>query len=156
MAKKLDPKQLKGSLLRVWLSLFASLGVYTLFVTLIEPPPEVDPATDANWIAVGILAAVGVGLLAAIHPFRRRNFFRKVDNADLVAGSQDYLRELRITSAATWAIATMITIVGVVAYFFSFYLWVYAPFLAASIAVFLLFRPPTDLIDARHHPTTES
>ena len=150
MAKPLDPKQLKGSLFRVWLSLFVSLGVYTLFVVVIEPPPEVDPARDANWVAVAVLAVIAIAVAAAIRPFRDKNFFRRVDTGELVPGSQDYLREVRITWAATWAMATMITIVGVIAYFFTFYLWVFLPFLAGSVAIFLIHRPPADVIDA--HP----
>ncbi len=156
MAKDLDPTQLKGSLFRVWLSLFASLGVYTLFVVLIEPPPEVDPATDGNWTAVAVLAIVAVALIVAARSFRQRNFFKKLDTGELEAGSQTYLREIRITWAATWAMATMITIVGVVAYFFTFSLWAYLPFLGVSIALFIAYRLPSDIVGARHRPTDKS
>lgn len=150
MTNALDPDQLKGSLFRVWLALFASLGVYALFAAVFEPHPDWTMADDASWTTVAVVAVLAVATVVAIRPFRRWSFFDKVEAGEFAPGSQPYLQELRTTSAATWAMATLVTIFGLIAYFFSFSFWVFLPFLVASIAVFLIYRTPHELIDARH------
>lgn len=143
----LNPDEAKRSLRIVRILLLLSLPVYALFVAVATPPPQWDPAQHPSWPAVYIIGAIGVGLAAAIPLMRKWMFFGRVERGDIEERTEQFLAELRTTQAATWAMATALSILGVVAYLFVYQLWVFGLFFIPSVALFFVYRTPTNLIE---------
>lgn len=148
----LTPDEARRTLWMVWLLLLLSLPVYALFALVTPIPPEWDPAVHTSWEMVGLFGALGVATLVAIPLVRRWLFFGPLERGDIDRCTEEYLRELRIVSAATWALATSLSIYGLLAYFFVFQLWVFGVFFVPSLALFFVFRPPSDLIEEMEGP----
>ncbi len=148
----LTPDVARRSLRVVYWSLFASLPVYALVVLVLPTPEGWDPAVHTDWTAVAIFAALALIAGAAIPYLRRRMFFKPLEEGEIERRSEQYLLELRTTSAATWALATSISILGLLAYLAIYQFWMFALFFIPSAALFIVFRPPDDLIDEMQRP----
>lgn len=148
----LTPDAARRSLRSVWALLLLSLPVYGLVALVAAPPADWDWTLHTNWAVVAVFAAMAVATMVAIPLVRKHMFFRPLQQGDIDRRSRDYLAELRTMSAATWALATSLAIYGLLAYFFSYSLWVFAAFFGPSIALFLYYRPPYDLVDEMERP----
>lgn len=148
----LTPDDARRQTRTVWTLLLVSLPVYALVALVAEPPPEWQPAEHALWSGVYLFGTLGVLTAAAIPLLRRWMLFAPLERGDLDRRSPEFYSELRTTSAATWAMATSLSIYGLLAYFFVYQFWVFALFFVPSVALFFIFRPPDDLIDEASRP----
>lgn len=148
----LTPEEARRSLKSVWFLLLLSLPVYAAVAVVLEPPPEFNPAEHASWTMAAVFGGLAAASLAAIPILRKIWFFDPLENGEIDERSEEFLGELRTTWAMTWALATSISVWGLLAYFFVFELWLFALFFVPSVVLFIVFRPPYDRIEQMERP----